>query len=341
MEFGIKAVAREADKLVPKLKLGPGETTVFYGTCSNWTPVALDRIVVTDRRLLASPAMAAKITWESLLDDIVQVSADAGQKTVTVTTREGERLLLKKVPPQDHQRLLTLLGGECTANVPAEEAPATSARAATEDPDRGAASPKKEGAFAKFGAVVRSAAAEAETQFAEGQTIAGNLIHRATFGINTVEVYDKGYVRVGALLTKKSPFEKLRSAKYTFQVQDKSAGGRAVAGLMTGGLNYLTSKEKRVLLLTIATDRRVHTLSTEGGMGRSEDKIGLGIEAACHGVLAVANSSPGVPPSVAAPQPAVTPTLATQVRELAELHQQGLLSDEEFSAAKQRLIEGA
>jgi hypothetical protein len=41
-------------------------------------------------------------------------------------------------------------------------------------------------------------------------------------------------VRVGKFLNKSSAFEKLRSVSYTQQVQDKSAGGRAMAGLATG-----------------------------------------------------------------------------------------------------------
>jgi hypothetical protein len=42
-----------------------------------------------------------------------------------------------------------------------------------------------------------------------------------------------------------------------------------------------------------------------------------------------------------APAPAAAPAaddLVAQIQELAQLHQQGILSDEEFAAAKQRLI---
>lgn len=48
------------------------------------------------------------------------------------------------------------------------------------------------------------------------------------------------------------------------------------------------------------------------------------------------------PPQYAAPAPAAPaePSIADQISELAGLHQQGVLSDEEFAAAKAKLISG-
>lgn len=47
------------------------------------------------------------------------------------------------------------------------------------------------------------------------------------------------------------------------------------------------------------------------------------------------------PQQYAAPPPAAAPAgddLVTKIQELAQLHQQGILSDEEFTTAKQRLL---
>jgi hypothetical protein len=51
------------------------------------------------------------------------------------------------------------------------------------------------------------------------------------------------------------------------------------------------------------------------------------------------------PPPQYAPAPAQTPTaadsdLTTQLQQLAQLHTAGVLSDEEFAAAKQKLLAG-
>jgi hypothetical protein len=49
------------------------------------------------------------------------------------------------------------------------------------------------------------------------------------------------------------------------------------------------------------------------------------------------------PPQYAAPAPAVAPagpSLTDQLNELAQLHNAGVLSDEEFAAAKQKLLAG-
>jgi len=209
--------------------------------------------------------------------------------------------------------------------------------------------PEKQGRWAKFGDAVKKAAAdaqaanaerarkEAEAQAASAQA-AGNLVDKAVFGGQTVEVYEGGYVRVGAFLTKKSPYEKLRSIKFSHQMQDKSSGGRAMAAMATGGLSRLTSKEKRVLFLTIATDRQVHTLQATGGMGRTEDKAAMKLEALAQSVL---DSSPTAPPvvvQVSAPETVVAPDPLEQLKKLGELRDAGILSEDEFSAKKADIL---
>ncbi len=56
---------------------------------------------------------------------------------------------------------------------------------------------------------------------------------------------------------------------------------------------------------------------------------------------AVAAQQPAAPPpaAAAAPAPAEDPTI-TKLKELAGLHDAGILSDEEFSAAKARILTG-
>jgi hypothetical protein len=53
---------------------------------------------------------------------------------------------------------------------------------------------------------------------------------------------------------------------------------------------------------------------------------------------ALANTQ--VPPAIPPPPPPATPNLAAEIRQLAELHREGTLTNEEFEAAKARLISG-
>lgn len=208
--------------------------------------------------------------------------------------------------------------------------------------------PEKQGRWARLGDAVKKAAADAQAANAErlekeaaaqaaNAAAAGGLVDKVVFGGQTVEVYEGGYVRVGAFLTKKSPFEKLRSIKYSQQVQDKSKGGRAMAAMATGGLSRLASKEKRVLFLTVATDRKVHTLQATGGMGRTEDKAGLKLEALGQSLIeGVSSAAPVVVQVPVAHSAPVDPL--EQLKKLGELRDAGVLSDEEFDTKKADIL---
>jgi hypothetical protein len=50
--------------------------------------------------------------------------------------------------------------------------------------------------------------------------------------------------------------------------------------------------------------------------------------------------APPPPPAPAAPAPAAQPSMLDQLNQLTELHTQGALSDEEFTAAKAKLLGG-
>ncbi|WP_395245522.1 SHOCT domain-containing protein [Agromyces sp. MMS24-K17] len=191
---------------------------------------------------------------------------------------------------------------------------------------------EKQGFFAKAGAAIKRAAEEAQERAREGREAAGPTVHRADFGGTMVEIFGHGYVRVGSL----GPHERLRSIKHSYQVQDKSAGGRAVVGMMTMGANYLASKEKRVVFLTIATDTKVHTLKATGGMARSADKAAMALEAAGQAVLdGLAQQSAAA--AVHASATAGEQTL-DQLKKLGELHAAGVVTDDEFAAKKADLL---
>ncbi|PRZ12219.1 SHOCT domain-containing protein [Nesterenkonia sandarakina] len=202
---------------------------------------------------------------------------------------------------------------------------------------------KKQGFWAKTVADAKKATEDAETRALQAREPAGNLVTKQSFGGSTIEIYDGGYVRVAAFISKTTPYEKLMSIKHSFQVQDKSAGGRALAGMATVGLNYLASNEKRTVFLTLVTDKRVHSLKATGGMARSADKTALGLEVAGRGVLG-GLAAPTAATPVAAPKVAAMPAkkqddVIEQIKRLGELHAAGVLSDEEFTLKKTDLLD--
>jgi Protein of unknown function (DUF2510)/Short C-terminal domain len=255
-------------------------------------------------------------------------------------------------------------------------------------------SAKKDGAFSKLGAAVKKAAADKHAakeelgrkQAEDGQA-AGALVTSGVFGTSTVEIYDGGYVRVAAgqskatqpaSITKNTPYEKLRSIKFTQPSQGNTSGmtsplegavGPAVARLMKGGaglmkasvpglavagLAHVAGQEGRKSFLTIASDKAIHTLTNQSHNGlisksnKGHNEVGLALEVAGNSVLGVVGDAvhepvlephpASEPQSVVVSQAAAGPTLAERLRELAGLHKDGILSDDEFAAAKATLL---
>lgn len=176
-----------------------------------------------------------------------------------------------------------------------------------------------------------------------------------------------------------TPFERLRSISFTPSGAGTSSGsasglegmvGPAVAKLVKGGgglmrasapgmaaagIAHIASNAARKSYLTVATDQKIHTLTNQRsnsvGLKSSErghDDVGRALEKAGNAVLGlttadaeaviaapISHASPNSGPPVGA-----SPTLSERLRELAELHREGILSDEEFAGAKAKLISG-
>ncbi|WP_210480976.1 SHOCT domain-containing protein [Naasia sp. SYSU D00948] len=198
----------------------------------------------------------------------------------------------------------------------------------------------KPGFLGQAGDAIRKAQADREKRAKESREAAsaGDLVHRNFFGGYTIEIYEGGYVRVALLMTQTTPYEKLRSVKHSFQVQDKSFGGRAAAGVMTMGLSWLASNEKRVVFLTIATDKKVHTLQDTGDWTRLGDKAAMAVEAAAQAVLSGPMEQRTVPTKSSISAPPANANVLNQIKKLGELHAAGVLTDAEFSAKKSELL---
>lgn len=132
--------------------------------------------------------------------------------------------------------------------------------------------------------------------------------------------------------------------------------GTAV-GIAATGVAHLASNSSRKSNLVIATDKTIHTLTNQKHNGfiqvsqKEHNAVALALVEAGNTVLGIdpvtasqpaisaeADPAPVAPVTVAAV--AVTPSLSDRIRELSELHREGILSDDEFSAAKGKLLAG-
>jgi len=256
----------------------------------------------------------------------------------------------------------------------------------------GGAVPRKEGALSRMRkasadrkAAMHAAQEELERQWAEAAEAAGTLVTTGVFGTSTIELYDRGYVRVAtagdqaqrpASITPDMPYEKLLSIKFGGPSSNGgSNSGEATAltkgasqlmkhaglvkggsgllkgsvpGLVATGLTQVVAAKAGKSFLTITTDRKIHTLTNQVHNGfintsnRGHNDVGFALEAAAATVLGA-----GVPVQQViervVPQiqslPSAPQSVSDRLRELANLHKEGILSAEEFASAKARLID--
>lgn len=176
-------------------------------------------------------------------------------------------------------------------------------------------------------------------------------------------------------ITRSTPFERLRSISFASPETEKPEaaspsspiegavmqamsgivkGGKLLTkgtaiGLAASGVAQIAANSARKSSLVIATDRAIHTLTNQKHNGvynvsqKEHNAVALALVEAGNAVLGIAaEPEPEVTVeavAVAAALPA-TPTLSDRLRELSMLHQEGILSEDEFAAAKAKLIAG-
>lgn len=110
MYVGHKLKSEKADKTVTKLAehLAAGEQVIGIAICNNMRPL-VDRLVVTDRRLLATLASDGTPKWESTHVLLLDVVSNPKKQTFAVHTTDGREQVFKLVRAEDHGPLLELL----------------------------------------------------------------------------------------------------------------------------------------------------------------------------------------------------------------------------------------
>ena len=222
----------------------------------------------------------------------------------------------------------------------------------------------------------------------------GRRVTGGVFGTSTIEIYENGYVRVAGpgdgttvrSIRESTPYERLMSIS-----MERSAGGvsssaasgaEAVAmagtavklvstlakggsglmkmsgglGLAVTGAGQLTKMMIGKSVLTIVTDKKIHTLTnqvkTVGApiVKRECESVGEALERAGNSVLTALGRGPAVsnapalpsgqiePPQRVSASPVSTVDVTASLRDLAQLHSEGFLDDEEFLEAKRQLL---
>jgi hypothetical protein len=168
----------------------------------------------------------------------------------------------------------------------------------------------------------------------------GSLIAKKQFGFATVQFYSNGYVSV-----KNSLPQKLVSIEAGNNTTAKTLPGRAITqGLLapiTGGLSLMTGavapRLRGTLSLIIVTEVTAHSLVVETPMDAFV-KAMYEIEGIGKALIAK-NSSVGSDADSSKRDTSRESTLGQQIKELSELHESGVITDQEFAAAKAKLLE--
>lgn len=175
----------------------------------------------------------------------------------------------------------------------------------------------------------------------------GKLITKATCAGKTIFLYSHGYVRVGGLFrSANAPFEKLLGISGSADVAKKSAAGRAIGAVLTGGNNLVFSPNKRGdIYLTIVTETKTHALHisppTKSDLQAMHQLVAAG-EAILQGLQnSSASSQEGQrqPESTSkSTSTASTSDLLSKLQQLNELRTAGVVSDAEFIQLKERIL---
>lgn len=151
-------------------------------------------------------------------------------------------------------------------------------------------------------------------------------------GGKVIKFFDKSYVSVSAWGAGEP--EKLIDVTATADFSNKTGLGRAVVGVATVGLNIVaTSNMRGDIYVSIVTEKTTHVIHLTQPSERSV-KTARKIEATGKGLVSRLNQ-------IAHTQVASTPErfdIAEQLAKIVDLHASGVLSDEDFSNAKAKII---
>jgi hypothetical protein len=165
----------------------------------------------------------------------------------------------------------------------------------------------------------------------------GKCVLDTMFDTYRVRLFDKGFIQIDSFAIPSEP-QKLLKIEAEANITRKGAFGRsagAIAGTLVGAgpLNMLSPSNRGDLHIVIVTDEETHTLRTAY---TTKDNVNALHEIETRGKALIESLSPATKNV----ETKVSLGLSEELEKLASLKEQGLLSDEEFAAAKAKLISG-
>ncbi|MBD7982890.1 SHOCT domain-containing protein [Oerskovia merdavium] len=361
MELGKGIKAERVVKLLSGVALLEGEQVQALVKLLNFRPM-VDLLVVTNARVVAVSVSEGKVKYAAPLPAITHVAYDPKRSRVAVLTSDGAEITFKTQDKGDVDLVRVAFEHVRSAPVPEEVLGAAL--------DAGLVNPVQ-GARDKAAAKEADAAARVAQDAADAERY-GRRVESGTFGMKMVYIYSNGYVKVAGLFAseRNAPYQRLLGIESSADVTKKSALGRGLGAVATGGLNTLYSNKRGDVYLTIVTDATTYALHMDPPTSSAIRAANL-LAAAGHAVLA--NPMPGPSASTPAAQDAPsdgypwgapapggvdpwgTPqgqwpvpvsdapgegaTPAARLRELAELAEEGLISQEEHAQLRRKILD--
>ena len=346
--FTVKWKPEKAQKKLEAAQaaLLPGEAVWFLGFCNNLRPLASE-IALTSLRVVA--LQEREVKFEARYSEIESLVTDANKGTVEVTRRDGDSMLFKMVPKDDLGAVSHYYDYGRQAAPPADLVAAAddAAEAARAEAERQAEAKANPWPRTKVTGRLSRKADLAIRRQCHGDEQPW-LILTSSGGAGTLVAFDDrlAIIKTGAMTSLMAgSLGGERSA--TFHFSDVT-GIEYNSGFLNGVLEVLTPSYNG------SANRDYWRGSNRSRNADSNDPWTLSnclplskveYNAALQDVnelKARISRAKQVNVHVVAPAPATAPSgdgLADQLRKLADLRDAGVLTDEEFAAAKARVLE--
>lgn len=175
----------------------------------------------------------------------------------------------------------------------------------------------------------------------------GRLISDEIFFAKRIRLYSKGFIRVGS--TSNAPYEKLLGISGSVDATKKTALGRSLAFGLTMGYSYLLNpNDKRGdVYLTIVTDKKTHALHQSPPSAKAIQAMHQLVTAG-EAILKSQAFSTHIQPmdsrpvtdGISANTGGSVDDLLSRLQQLGDLHASGVVSDDEFSQLKEKIMSG-
>jgi len=356
VEFSRKLSEKAVQKVVARLTpiLLPGEDILYVGQCINFMP-ALSHFLITDTRIIGAEQGSVRFAYHG--SELESYDVDPIKGRVTLKASGAEPFTVKSIPQPDigdvrthleHLKARTTASGEEPQPVPTLAPPTGIPRIATDDaaplPPRSSGDAAAPGQPVRYcGGELRNAAARAVAELSRGDETPWLILNPGGATGALVAFEDRlAIIKTGALtgFMAGSTFGGRQTVIYFNDI----TGIEFNAGLMTGVLEVLTASYQGTankdfwqgtLSSRNANSNDPFTLSNTLPMTKSEYRdCQEHINELRHRISIYKRPVAHTPAAI---QPAQD-SFADQLAKLAQLRADGLLSDEEFAAAKQKLM---